>query len=139
MNDAIAVQRSRGTGQSDRDVTAFLQPERRGAGDSRFQKLALIKRHDRIKTGLPSLWQFDDATQPRTADPRANPCFAQERLVVGSHLGNSGLGELEYHVTPLDLIEGREQTRISAFRYQRFEHKTIDGLATLRHGDDRQL
>ncbi len=106
MDDAGAVQRRHPSGQSDGDVPPFFQSQRRTAREPRFQKLALIKRHHRVETGLPSGRQLDDAPNRGVVHPRADPGLARERRAVGLEAGELRLGKLQGDRAALDLVFG---------------------------------
>src|SRR5258708_37995014 len=104
MDDAGAVQRRRRPRQFYRDVTSFLQSERRAARQPGRQELALIKRHHRVEAALPPRRLLDDVAEPGAVDARAHPRLAAERLAERALVDHPWVWEFQRHLAALDLV-----------------------------------
>ena len=139
MDDAGAVQRRSAARELDRDVAALLQTYRRPARQPRRQQLALVERHHGVEAGLPAGRQFDDAADPRTVDPRADPGFADKGRMIGGDRRDLRLGKFQHHLAAFDLVDRTEQAAIAAVGHQHLQQKAVDRLAHDRCRDQRQL
>ena len=114
-------------------VIAILRPSSNpsagAARQPRFQKLALIERHDRVEAGLAPRRQLDDAPDPGVVHAGADPGLADERRVVGLDAGDLGLGKFQGDIAALDLVLRGEQPAVAAVGDQRPQAESVDRLA----------